>query len=100
MRAGRRPSRRSVSPPRHELDAGRVADVRLAFGSVAPTVVRATAAERAVLGVDLTPDRIEAAVAALASELAPDRRHPIDGQVPLTRGANLLREFLTACAQR
>jgi CO/xanthine dehydrogenase FAD-binding subunit len=82
------------------LDAGRVTDVRLAFGSVAPTVVRSTAAERAVQGVDLTPDRIEAAVAALASDLAPIDDLRSTARYRSRVAHNLLREFLTACAQR
>jgi CO/xanthine dehydrogenase FAD-binding subunit len=50
---------------------GRVADVRLAFGSVAPTVVRAAQTESLLRGG--TPDSatLEAAVRTLDSELAP-----------------------------
>jgi len=50
------------------LDArGRVADVRLAFGGVAPTPVRAAAAEDALAGQEPTAERI-AHVAALARD--------------------------------
>ena len=38
-RAERRRSRRCASPARARIDGGRVADVRIALGSVAPTVV-------------------------------------------------------------
>jgi CO/xanthine dehydrogenase FAD-binding subunit len=48
-----------------------VQDVRLAFGSVAPTVVRATAAEDAVRGRVPTARTIAAALDALESDVAP-----------------------------
>jgi CO/xanthine dehydrogenase FAD-binding subunit len=48
-------------------------DVRIAFGSVAATPVRAAAAERALEGAPTTPETIDRAVAALLGEL-----HPID----------------------
>jgi len=50
------------------LDArGRAADVRLAFGGVAPTPVRAVAAEEALTGQEPTPERL-AHVAAVARD--------------------------------
>ncbi|MEW6224829.1 MAG: xanthine dehydrogenase family protein subunit M [Chloroflexota bacterium] len=48
-------------------------DVRIAFGSVAATPVRATAAEAALEGASAGPEAIDRAVAALLGEL-----HPID----------------------
>ena len=48
-------------------------DVRIAFGSVAATPVRAAAAEHALEGAAATPETIDQAVAALLGEL-----HPID----------------------
>ena len=48
-------------------------DVRIAFGSVAATPVRATAAEAALEGAPPRPEAIDRAVAALLGEL-----HPID----------------------
>ena len=48
-------------------------DVRIAFGSVAATPVRAAAAEHALEGAAATPEAIDRAVAALLGEL-----HPID----------------------
>ncbi|HEY4190764.1 MAG TPA: xanthine dehydrogenase family protein subunit M [Candidatus Limnocylindrales bacterium] len=48
-------------------------DVRIAYGSVAATPVRATAAEAALDGAPATPDSIDRTVAALLAEL-----HPID----------------------
>jgi CO/xanthine dehydrogenase FAD-binding subunit len=81
------------------MDAGRIADARLAFGSVAPTVVRSTVVENLVQGVDLTPDRIDAAVAALASDLAPIDDLRSTARYRSRVAQNLLREFLTRCAQ-
>ena len=79
---------------RARMDGGRVADVRLAFGSVAPTVVRATHAEGAVRGAALDVVHVQAAVAALERDIAPiddirstaRYRHHVAG--------NLLTEFL------
>ena len=82
------------------MDAGRIADVRLAFGSVAPTVVRATAAENRLRGADLAPDRIDAALAALPVDLTPidDVRSTASYRARVAR--NLVREFLESCAAR
>ena len=48
-----------------------IADVRIALGSVAPTVVRARSAEGAIRGQRLDPVVVEAAVHALAQDIAP-----------------------------
>jgi CO/xanthine dehydrogenase FAD-binding subunit len=53
------------------FDSGAVADARFAFGSVAPTVVRARAAEAAVKGRALDPPTIAAAREALTMDIAP-----------------------------
>ena len=50
--------------------SGRCADVRIALGSVAPTVVRAGSAEGAIRGQRLDPAVIDAAVHALAQDIA------------------------------
>jgi len=76
------------------LDGRTVADVRVAFGSVAPTPIRATNAERSLRGAPLTPPTMEAAARALASDLA-----PIDDIRSTARyrgrvAQNLLLEFL------
>lgn len=54
-----------------EIDEGTVRDVRIALGSVAPTVIRATAAERALRGQEMSPRVIESARAALSQDIAP-----------------------------
>jgi carbon-monoxide dehydrogenase medium subunit len=55
------------------LAGNRVADARIAMGSVAPTIVRATAAESFLVGEALTP-----AVCAQAAQLAAGAASPID----------------------
>ena len=53
------------------LDGDVIQDMRLAFGSVAPTVVRATATEALMRGQQLTPQSATAAVDSLAAEISP-----------------------------
>ena len=53
------------------LDGNVIQDMRLAFGSVAPTVVRATATEALMRGQQLTPQSATAAVDSLAAEISP-----------------------------
>src|SRR5580704_6346010 len=75
------------------IDAGRIADVRIALGSVAPTVLRAVETEDAVHGVQLTPAAVRDAQEILAGEIA-----PIDDMRSTSRyrrrvAQNLLAEF-------
>ena len=53
------------------LDGDVIQDMRLAFGSVAPTVVRATATEALMRGQQLTPQSATAAGDSLAAEISP-----------------------------
>jgi len=53
------------------IEAGVVAEARLAFGGVGATVVRATGAEAALLGRPLDAASVAAAAAALAGDIAP-----------------------------
>jgi xanthine dehydrogenase iron-sulfur cluster and FAD-binding subunit A len=76
------------------MDAGRIADVRIALGSVAPTVLRAVETENALRGVKLTPAALRDAQEILAREIA-----PIDDMRSTSRyrrrvAQNLLAEFL------
>ena len=69
-------------------------DVRIAFGSVAATPIRARAAEAALEGAPATPATIDAAVEALRGEL-----HPIDdvrstGAYRLEVSGRILRRIL------
>jgi CO/xanthine dehydrogenase FAD-binding subunit len=76
------------------MAAGIVKDVRIALGSVAPTVVRATLAEDLLRGKPL-----DAAAIALAEKALPTEIAPIDDIRSTARyrarvAGNLLREFL------
>jgi CO/xanthine dehydrogenase FAD-binding subunit len=75
-------------------DGDRVADVRIALGSVAPTVIRARRAESALRGNMLTPEVMAAAEEALSAEIAPidDIRSTALYRARVAR--NLLRECL------
>ena len=75
------------------IDAMHIADVRIALGSVAPTVLRATETENVLHGEKLTPASLRAAQDVLAREIA-----PIDDMRSTARyrrrvAQNLLAEF-------
>jgi CO/xanthine dehydrogenase FAD-binding subunit len=75
------------------IAATRIADVRIALGSVAPTVFRATETENVLRGEKLTPVSLRAAQDSLAREIA-----PIDDMRSTARyrrrvAQNLLAEF-------
>jgi len=75
------------------MDAGRVADIRIALGSVAPTVLRAVETEKTLRGEILTPANLRKAQEVLAREIA-----PIDDMRSTARyrrriAQNLLAEF-------
>lgn len=78
----------------HRARSGAVDAVRLAFGSVAPTTVRAGAAEAALLG--RTPSRAAAAeaVAALARDIAPIDDIRSDREYRMHVAGNVLAQFL------
>ncbi len=78
------------------MDGEVVGDVRIALGSVAPTVIRARRAEDEVRGRPLSASAIAAAEHALAAEIAPidDLRSTALYRTRVAR--NLVREFLEA----
>ena len=76
------------------LDGDRIGDIRLAFGSVAPTVVRAVAAERAIRGAQPDERTIAAALDALATEIAPIDDIRSTARYRLTVARRMLRAFL------
>ena len=78
---------------RARVDASRVQDIRLAFGSVAPTVVRAVHAEAAIRGATPDASRIDAAVAALERDIAPIDDIRSTREYRMRVAANLLIEF-------
>jgi CO/xanthine dehydrogenase FAD-binding subunit len=71
-----------------------VADVRIALGSVAPTVIRATLTEDLLRGKSLDAASIAIAEKALASEIAPIDDIRSTARYRARVAANLLREFL------
>src|SRR6185503_14091044 len=77
------------------LDAGVVQDVRIAVGSVAPTVVRATKTEAALRGRPLDEATIAAAERALLAEIAPIDDIRSTARYRARVAGNLLREFIT-----
>ena len=81
-----------------DVEHGRAKDVRLAFGSVAPTVVRAESAEQLLRGAELTPSVVESAVEALGATLAPidDVRSTAEYRLRVAR--NVMRDFLGTAA--
>ena len=54
-----------------DFDGDVVTDARIAFGSVAPTIVRATAAEESLVGRKLTPEVIETAAGLIQEAISP-----------------------------
>lgn len=73
---------------------GRHTDVRLAFGSMAPTPVRARAAEEAARGQSATEGTARAAAARLAADLTPIDDVRSTAAYRRRVAENLVREFL------
>jgi CO/xanthine dehydrogenase FAD-binding subunit len=78
----------------------RVADVRLALGSVAPTVLRANRTEAVLRGAALSGELVERAARTLASEVSPIDDVRSTAIYRSTVAQNLLREFLAGLAAR
>jgi CO/xanthine dehydrogenase FAD-binding subunit len=78
------------------MEGTTVKDVRLALGSVAPTVVRAARTEETLRGRPLEAGAIAAAEQTLASEIAPIDDIRSTARYRARVAANLLREFLSA----
>jgi CO/xanthine dehydrogenase FAD-binding subunit len=78
---------------------GRVLDLRLAFGSVAPTVVRASRTEGVIRGGEMTPSTVRLAVDSLPAELAPIDDIRSTARYRRLVAQNLLREFLLGLAR-
>ena len=77
-----------------EIDAGVVKEVRIALGSVAPTVIRARRTEQALRGRRLDAAAIDDARRALLSEIAPIDDIRSTARYRARVAVNLLREFL------
>ena len=78
---------------------GFVSEVRLALGGVDALPVRASAAEHALLGHGLTPERVEEAVEALQGDIHPRDDHRGTAAARRRSAANLLRRWLGAVAE-
>ena len=76
------------------VESGRIADIRLAFGSVAPTVVRAFGAETSLRGGVLDERALDRAGASLLAELSPIDDVRSTAAYRRRVAVNLLAEFL------
>lgn len=81
-----------------QLDTGRVVDVRIALGSVAPTVLRATETEKILRGEKPGPATLRAAQETLAREIAPIDDIRSTARYRLRVAQNLLAEFCQSLA--
>ena len=75
------------------LESTRIADVRIALGSVAPTVLRAVQTEKVLRGEILTPVTVRAAQEILSREIAPISDIRSTAHYRLRVAQNLLAEF-------
>jgi CO/xanthine dehydrogenase FAD-binding subunit len=80
------------------MDAGRIVDVRIALGSVAPTVLRATEAEKILRGEKPAIASLRAAQESLAREIAPIDDIRSTARYRLRVAENLLAEFCESLA--
>jgi CO/xanthine dehydrogenase FAD-binding subunit len=81
-----------------QMDAGRIVDVRIALGSVAPTVLRATETEKLLRGEKPGPATLRAAQEILAREIAPINDIRSTARYRLRVAQNLLAEFCEGLA--
>ncbi len=82
------------------MDAGRIIDVRIALGSVAPTVLRAIETEKMLRGEKPTPATLRAAQETLAREITPIDDIRSTASYRLLVAQNLLAEFCESLASQ
>jgi CO/xanthine dehydrogenase FAD-binding subunit len=75
------------------VNAGRLDDLRIALGSVAPTVLRAVETENVLRGEQLRPAVVRSAQEALAREISPINDMRSTARYRLRVAQNLLAEF-------
>lgn len=76
-----------------QMDAGRIVDIRIALGSVAPTVFRATETEKILRGEIPTPTTVRAAQDILSREMSPIDDIRSTARYRRRIAQNLLAEF-------
>jgi CO/xanthine dehydrogenase FAD-binding subunit len=76
------------------VDGGRIREIRIAFGSVAPIVLRCVETEKALRNERLGPNAMAAAKDALAREITPIDDIRSTARYRLKVAQNLLEEFL------
>jgi CO/xanthine dehydrogenase FAD-binding subunit len=81
-----------------QMHAGRIVDARIALGSVAPTVLRATETEKLLRGEKPAPATLSAAQETLAREIAPINDIRSTARYRLRVAQNLLVEFCESLA--
>ena len=81
------------------LENGAIREIRIALGSVAPIVLRATSTEAALVGRRVTPAVIAAARETLAREIVPIDDLRSTARYRLRVAQNLLEEFLAQLAK-
>jgi CO/xanthine dehydrogenase FAD-binding subunit len=77
------------------VEDGLVSEIRIALGSVAPTVVRARTAESVLRGRTIDPESIASARRALSQDISPIDDLRSTANYRLTVTGNLLEEFLS-----
>ena len=77
------------------VEEGAVSEIRIALGSVAPTVVRARTAESVLRGRTIDPESIASARRALSQDISPIDDLRSTANYRLTVAGNLLEEFLS-----
>ncbi len=77
-----------------EVEGGTVRDIRIALGSVAPTVIRCVKTEAVLKGQKIGAAALDAAKAALAEEISPIDDFRSTARYRLRVAQNLLGDFL------
>jgi CO/xanthine dehydrogenase FAD-binding subunit len=81
------------------MEDGRIRDIRIALGSIAPIVLRAVKTEEVLRGATLTPEVMATARETLAREISPIDDIRSTARYRLRVAQNLLEEFLSQLAR-